>query len=80
MTHRVPRRPTLAALALLAALGAPASAEPPPEGRCPDVGGGAAGLRGDGGDALLHEGDVLLFLQKLAVPWRSCSRTRSGDS
>ena len=67
MTHRVPRRPTLAALALLAALGAPASAEPPPEGRCPDVGGGAAGLRGDGGDALLHEGDVLRLENLLSL-------------
>ena len=67
MTHAVPRRPILAALALLAALAAPAMAEPPPEGRCPDVGGGAAGLRSDGGDSLLREGDVLRLENLLSL-------------
>jgi hypothetical protein len=67
MKSFVPRRPTLAALALFAALGLPAAAEPPPEGRCPDVGGGAAGLRGDGGEPLLREGDVLRLENLLAL-------------
>jgi hypothetical protein len=51
----------LAALALLAALAAGgAAAGPPPEGRCPDVGGGIGpGERGDSGEPLLREGDVL---------------------
>jgi hypothetical protein len=46
-------------MALLATLAVAAGAGPPPEGRCPDVAGGAAGARGDGGGPLLREGDVL---------------------
>jgi hypothetical protein len=61
MSERRLRSLRLAALALLATLAAagPSLAEPPPEGRCPDVGGGATGARGDSGEAMLREGDVL---------------------
>jgi hypothetical protein len=57
-----------AALALLAAL-PPASARAglPPEGRCPDVGGGSAAGRRDSGEPLLREGDVLRLRDLLSL-------------
>ena len=63
---RVRSRAALA-LALLAGRRA-RRGRPPPEGRCPDVGGGTgAGERGDGGAPLLQEGDVLRLENLLAL-------------
>jgi hypothetical protein len=58
-----------AALALgFAAAGAAWAAGPPPEGRCPDVGGGTGpSERADGGVPLLQEGDVLRLENLLAL-------------
>ena len=62
------RRLALAALPLLAALAAPgARAELPPEGRCPDVGGGSVAARGDGAQPLLREGEVLRLEDLLSL-------------
>ena len=58
----------MAALLLGVAFWAAAGgAEPPPEGRCPDVGGGTGSLEGDGGQPLLREGDVLRLEDLLAL-------------
>lgn len=48
-----------AAFALTLGHPAPSAAELPPEGKCPDYSGGAAGEAGDAGLPLLREGDVV---------------------
>lgn len=68
MQSRGLRLVSLAALASVCLLAAGAFAEPPPEGRCPDVGGGTGpDERGDGGRPLLQEGDVLRLENLLAL-------------
>lgn len=68
-----PKRPLRAAhratqCLLAALLSASAAAAPPPEGRCPTAAGAVGdGARGDSGEPLLREGDVLRLEDLLAL-------------